>query len=870
MSASSRARDAALAAAAAGASLALFACTLQPDFGGPEDTPKFQFIGYVLGIPHPPGYPLYVLLSHAFAWLPIGTIAYRANLFSAVMAAAACSLAYVTARQLGASRWTALCAALGLATGASFWRSAVFAEVYSLAAVMAGLTITLLLDWGARGGGRRLVAAFGAFAFGLGNHLTILGLVPAFAVYVLARGRRVWSFRVVMASALLLILGLAQYGLIVARTRQDASYLETRADSVTDLFGVVTAERFADQRFAFGAGELFTAHLPALASLVARELGAAGTVFFLAGAIAGFRRANAALVLGAATGMFVMVLNLAGDLKGFITPLMVLLWPLAAVGLDALARRVRSIPRAGSAAARLVLAAAALLPITNLSANYRDADQSGQAAQGRFLRSLFSQLPVGSGIVAEDYAADMAWSYYQLTGEAGPDRRISRVGFDAASVRRVAREGHRVFAFANAATFLAAEGLRFRRAPVEGPPLTQWLARLPRGSVVVGAMAKAPFPADLSAIGHADARPPGRLRSFEAFAVVAGRRGSAWRREEDEVSFGVNAESLAAPAPAFAGALVVSSGAGGARVDLAGRTVAYVESGVALAVFAPDGTLVRALEIPEGQAQGVQYAEAVYELAGESRCAALTTDTWTDVGGALASGSWVTTMPVVGSVVIESVVPGAGDVRARSAVLLGDGGMQTTIAHDLDGDILTTELRRPADRRPVFRLALDRPLSGVRARLRAHGAQSSITVCAFDAVQTPFERGETSAVLRADFESEPYFGAGWGDTVRTPTGPIRYGDDKATLFLPLEQGRAYRLFLDLAADAPVSLDVTLHAVHVGVCDPHAAHPCELSLSRGEIQGGVNTLMLSLPGGKPVRPRVFTFRGARIQVTPGSP
>ena len=158
----SRAQDVSLAAAVAGASLALYVATLQPDFGGPEDTPKFEFIGYVLGIPHPPGYPLYVLLSHAFVALPIGTIAYRANLFSALMAALACSLVYIIGRQLGACRWTSLCAALGLATGASFWRSAVFAEVYSLAAAMAALTIALTTRVGrakehrpAAGGGRR-------------------------------------------------------------------------------------------------------------------------------------------------------------------------------------------------------------------------------------------------------------------------------------------------------------------------------------------------------------------------------------------------------------------------------------------------------------------------------------------------------------------------------------------------------------------------------------------------------------------------------------------------------------------------------------------------------------------------------------------
>src|SRR4249919_1730600 len=99
---SARTREAIVASAVAAIALAFYLATLQPDFGGPEDTPKFQFIGYVLGTPHPPGYPLYVLLSRAFVALPIGTIAYRANLFSAVMAAVACALAYAIGRQLGA------------------------------------------------------------------------------------------------------------------------------------------------------------------------------------------------------------------------------------------------------------------------------------------------------------------------------------------------------------------------------------------------------------------------------------------------------------------------------------------------------------------------------------------------------------------------------------------------------------------------------------------------------------------------------------------------------------------------------------------------------------------------------------------------
>src|SRR6478609_4334574 len=176
----SRTVDLACAITAGCCCLALYLATLQPDFGGPEDTPKFQFLGYVLGTAHPPGYPLYSWLSHLFVTAArIGTVAYRADLFSAVMAALACAVTCVVSRQIGAERRASVCAALALGAGVSFWRSAVFAEVYSLAAVIVAATMALLLAWNGRSRAGLLLGATGMFALGRGNHLTIVGLVPA-------------------------------------------------------------------------------------------------------------------------------------------------------------------------------------------------------------------------------------------------------------------------------------------------------------------------------------------------------------------------------------------------------------------------------------------------------------------------------------------------------------------------------------------------------------------------------------------------------------------------------------------------------------------------------------------------------------------
>ena len=50
--------DAVWAAGVGALAMAMYYMTLTPGLGGLVDAPKFQFIGAILGVPHPPGYPL--------------------------------------------------------------------------------------------------------------------------------------------------------------------------------------------------------------------------------------------------------------------------------------------------------------------------------------------------------------------------------------------------------------------------------------------------------------------------------------------------------------------------------------------------------------------------------------------------------------------------------------------------------------------------------------------------------------------------------------------------------------------------------------------------------------------------------------------
>src|SRR3712207_2488461 len=93
----------------------LYVRTLAPTvlgFEPPEvfDSAMLQAAVYVLGIGHPTGYPTYMMLTHLFTYLPVGDVAYRVNLASAVYGAAAVIVVYAVGLRLG---WRIVPAAAG-------------------------------------------------------------------------------------------------------------------------------------------------------------------------------------------------------------------------------------------------------------------------------------------------------------------------------------------------------------------------------------------------------------------------------------------------------------------------------------------------------------------------------------------------------------------------------------------------------------------------------------------------------------------------------------------------------------------------------------------------------------------------------------
>ena len=151
------------------------------------DSAEYVTAAVTLGIPHPPGYPLYTTVGHVFTWLPIEP-AVALNAMSSTFAAVAVALTYLVCRRLGMDRIPSGVGAATLGSGKLFWANAVVAEVYCPALAVVALTIYLLLR--SRQEARfslTLLAAFVA-GLGLGVHLSIATLGVGLALLVWSYG----------------------------------------------------------------------------------------------------------------------------------------------------------------------------------------------------------------------------------------------------------------------------------------------------------------------------------------------------------------------------------------------------------------------------------------------------------------------------------------------------------------------------------------------------------------------------------------------------------------------------------------------------------------------------------------------------------
>ncbi|MEE9516225.1 MAG: DUF2723 domain-containing protein, partial [Candidatus Adiutricales bacterium] len=209
--------------------LILYFLTAAPSLGW-RDAPEFTVTTLTLGIAHPAGFPTYSLLTKALTFIPLGSIAFRLNLFSALFAALALYILYSLVKRLATEEirpstefpwaYAAACSVLVIGLSATLWENATTTEVYTLNLFFLAFIFYSAIRWSSGDGDCWLYA--GSFLYGLaaGNHASVALYLPGFLVYFFLCSRES-TFRRLMCILLFFLAGFSVYLYLPIRSLAD-------------------------------------------------------------------------------------------------------------------------------------------------------------------------------------------------------------------------------------------------------------------------------------------------------------------------------------------------------------------------------------------------------------------------------------------------------------------------------------------------------------------------------------------------------------------------------------------------------------------------------------------------------------------------
>lgn len=437
--------ESALAAAVAAV---LYALTLSPGVGA-GDGGELVLAAASLGVPHPPGYPLWTLAAAAAAQVPIGALALRVNALSALFAALAAGLLWALARRAGLGRFGAAAATALYAVSIPAWRSAVEAEVYSLAAAFFLALVHLARNATraeAGGGASPRADALFFFAAGLAYlaHQTLAAPALVFGATLLARA---FSWRRLAAAAGWCLLGLTPALVTAIRSGAAGAYAWKERgpiEALGDVFsrGAYGAVAQNPPRLDFAAGAI-----SGMAGIVLSGAGVVTVALAAYGLWAAWRErspraAEASFRLPALAALsipagLVAVVRFAPDaerlaqVEPFLIPVVAIAALHAGAGAGRIARALARDGRSGagdSTAARsrripprVAVAAVSLAVVATAALHFDRCDRSGFRLPERYGRDLLAALPPGASLVLEGDNETFLAAYLAGLEGARPD-----------------------------------------------------------------------------------------------------------------------------------------------------------------------------------------------------------------------------------------------------------------------------------------------------------------------------------------------------------------------------------------------------------------------------------------------------------------
>ncbi|HYJ34372.1 MAG TPA: DUF2723 domain-containing protein [Candidatus Binatia bacterium] len=401
-----------------------------------EDSGDLLAAAVTLGIAHPTGYPLFVLLGRVASLIPFGATAFRVNLIAALAGAASVFFLALLVLELasppperGASDprddpradprsgahlralIAAVAAALAYAFSRGAWSQSVLAEVYTLNAAFLGAILWAAARAARTGSVRHLALAAFLLGLGLTNHLLLLAAGAAvFVVAVRLASRRSIGALEIVLSFLLFVWGATLVLYLPIRALRVPEFSWGAPNTPERLWWVLSGAQYRNHFFGRGpaaiAGHLvpgrwlldFGWALPALAAGLAVAVWARG------------RGLWPVLATGAASLALLSVYSIPDDV-GYWMPVFYVTCALAGAGWTLAAGHVP-----GSPLFRRV-AGLALVSIVLFTAvhNYAAVDASGDVRPWVWAHRNLEAVEPNALIVSEYDGRTFALWFYKAT-----------------------------------------------------------------------------------------------------------------------------------------------------------------------------------------------------------------------------------------------------------------------------------------------------------------------------------------------------------------------------------------------------------------------------------------------------------------------
>ncbi|MDD5622911.1 MAG: DUF2723 domain-containing protein [Actinomycetota bacterium] len=200
--------------------LVIYVLTLEPKLvGGDTSWYANQIPGMTLMVPT--GYPTFSMFLKLFTYLPIGDLAYRLNLFSAILGALTTFFLFLAINKLLKNEFISFISSMIFAFIVPFWEVANRLEFDTLNCFFITLLIFSAILYNERKTRKYLYFFFFCLGLSLTNHPLAFFLVPAIVLYIIIINPRIFkSFKAIFISIIYFILPLLSYFYLLIRSLQ--------------------------------------------------------------------------------------------------------------------------------------------------------------------------------------------------------------------------------------------------------------------------------------------------------------------------------------------------------------------------------------------------------------------------------------------------------------------------------------------------------------------------------------------------------------------------------------------------------------------------------------------------------------------------